>query len=173
MKRAQAVKEALDRVEGIFAARPEKGRLTKKGRAVLTDGLLSEYTEDGKTIAADMPETFGGSGRLLSPPGLMRAGLATCLAIGYAVRAAQLGVALTRVEVDVEADADFGSIFGLPGCATGYGEIRYSVHVESEAAEETVRAIIEASDARSPVLTAIREPQKVARTIVVKRTATV
>jgi uncharacterized OsmC-like protein len=173
MKRAQAIKEALDRVQGIFALKPEKGRLTKKGHAVLTDGLLCEYTEDGKTIAADMPETFGGSGKPLSPGGHLRAALATCLAIGYAMRAAQRGVAFTRVEVDIEADADFGAMFGLPGCAAGYGEIRYGVHIESEAGEETVRAIVEECDARSPVLTAIASAQKVARTIVVKRAETV
>jgi uncharacterized OsmC-like protein len=167
MERTQEIKQALDRIEGIVKAKPAAVRFTKGGRATLKSGLLCEYTEDGKTIHADMPVPFGGEGQVLSPGGYARAGLATCLAIGYAMRAAQRGIALRKIEVDIEADADFGCVFGMP--STPYSEFRYTVRMESEAPEAEVQALIDEGDERSPVLHAFREAKRIVRTIEVSR----
>jgi uncharacterized OsmC-like protein len=165
------IKQALERMEGIFRAKPSAARFTKGGRATLKAGLLCEYTEDGKTVMADMPAPFGGDGKALSPGGYARAGLSMCLAIGYAMRAAHRGVTLHKVEVDIEADADFGCLFGLP--AVPYSEFRYSVRIESDAPDSEVTAIVDEADARSPVLDAFRDAKRVVRSLAVSRPETV
>lgn len=170
-ERSNDIKQALERVEGIVRAKPAAGRATKSGRATLKGGLLCEYTEDGKTVQADMPPPFGGEGKVLSPGGYARAALATCLAIGYAMRAASVGITLHRVEVDLETEADIACLFALPG--TPYGDFRYSVRIESDAPEAAVKALIEEADARSPVLHAFREAKRVVRSIQVARPETV
>jgi uncharacterized OsmC-like protein len=173
MDRAKHIKQALERVESIFRAKPEKARFTKGGRATLTRGLVCEYVEDGRTVVADMPEPFGGEGRALSPGGYARAGLSMCLAIGYAMRAAHRGVTLNKVEVDVACDTDLASLIGFPGIPAGYSEFRYSVRVESDAPEAEVTALLDEADERSPVLDAFRRAQRVVRSVVVTRPETV
>lgn len=173
MERAQRIKQALDRVQAIFAAKPEKARFTKGGTATVREGLLCEYTEEGRTVVADMPEPFGGDGTALSPGGYARAGLSMCLAIGYAMRAAHRGIPVNKVEVHIEADTDFSSLFGVPGVAVGYSEFRYRIRIESDAAEAQVLAVIEEADARSPVLDSFRRAQKLVRSVTVAPAETV
>jgi hypothetical protein len=79
------------------------------------------------------------------------------------MRAAQEGIKLGKVQVDIEADADFGCVFGLP--STPYSEFRYSVLIESDAPGAQVRALIEEADRRSPVLHAFCEAKRVVRTV--------
>ncbi len=173
MQRTDHIKQALDRVQSIFTAKPEKARMTKRGRATVTVGLQCEYVEDGHTLRADMPEPFGGNGQAPSPGGYARAGLSMCLAIGYAMRAAQAGVPLHKVEVDIEADTDLRGAFGFPGVSCGFSEMRYSVRVESDAPEQAVIAALDEADARSPVLDAFRGAKKVVRSVTVVRPETV
>lgn len=173
MERTERIKQALDRVQSIFTARPEKARSTKGGRATLTAGLQCEYSEDGHTLRADMPEPYGGGGKALSPGGYARAALGMCLAIGYAMRAAQRGVPIRRLEVDVEADIDLRGIFAIAGIPCGYSEIRCSVRVESDAPEEAVLAAIDEADARSPVLDSYQRTRKIVRSVTITRPETV
>ncbi|HEX2197274.1 MAG TPA: OsmC family protein [Burkholderiales bacterium] len=171
MDKSMQIKQALDRMEGIFRAKPSAARFTKGGRATLIAGLLCEYTEEGKSVRADMPPPFGGEGKGLSPGGYARAGLSMCLAIGYAMRAAHRGLTLHKVEVDIEADADFACLFGLP--AVPYSEFRYCVRIESDAPQAEVIAMVDEADARSPVLDAFREAKRVLRSLTVSRPETV
>lgn len=170
---ADQIRQALDRAQAVFAAKPAAARVTKKGRATFIQGLECQYTEENFTIRADMPAPLGGEGKALSPGGYARAGLSMCLAIGYAMRAAHRGVMLRKVEVDIESDTDLRSLFGFAGIACGYSELRYSVRVASEAPEEAVMAVIEEADARSPVLDSFRRAQRVVRSVAITRPETV
>jgi uncharacterized OsmC-like protein len=170
---ADQIRQALERTQAIFAAKPAAARVTKKGRATLIEGLECQYTEDNFTVRADMPTPMGGEGKALSPGGYARAGLSMCLAIGYAMRAAHRGIALQKVEVDIESDTDLRSLFGVPGVPCGYGEFRYAVRVVSEAPEEEVMAVIDEADSRSPVLDAFRAEKKVVRSVAIARPETV
>ena len=146
MDRKHEIKQALDRAQSIFTAKPALARVTKGGRATLRKGLACEYVEDGRALVADMPSPLGGEDKGLSPGGYARAGLGMCLAIGYAMRAAQRGVDVVKIEVDLEADNDVASLFGLPGSTVGYGEFRFSVRIESAAPEEEILALIDEAD---------------------------
>lgn len=173
MERTDQIRQALDRAQAVFAAKPAAARVTKRGRATLLQGLECQYTEESFTVCADMPGPLGGEGKALSPGGYARAALSMCLAIGYAVHAARRGITLHKVEVDIEADTDLGSIFGFPGIACGYSELRYAVRVASDAPEEAVLAAIEEADARSPVLDSWRRAQRIVRSVAIARPETV
>jgi uncharacterized OsmC-like protein len=173
MKSNQEIKRAINRTEGVFAARPSAAQITKTGRATMIEGLLCQYTEGDFTIRADTPEIFGGEGKALSPGGYLRGGLSMCLAINYAMRAAQNGVTLRKVEVDIESDADLRGVYGAPGVRCSPSEVRDPVRVESDAPEEAVLAVIEAGDAKSPVLDTIKIAQRLVRSVEIKRPETV
>ena len=64
--------------------------------------------------------------------------LGSCLAMGYVRWAAQLGVPLASVDVEVQADYDARGEYGVSDEPPGYSEVRYCVRVESEAPEADV-----------------------------------
>lgn len=173
MERTEKIKQAVERTESVLTAKPSTARVTKSGRATMIEGLLCQYAEGDFTVRADMPEVFGGDGKALSPGGYIRAGLSMCLAIGYAIVAARHGVALHKVEVDIEADMDLRGAFGSPGVRCSPSEFRYTVRIESDAAEDALRAVIEEGDRKSPVLDTVRVTQHVVRSVEITRPETV
>jgi hypothetical protein len=71
--------------------------------------------------------------------------------MGYQMRAARLGVELTSVSVEIEADFDAAGILSLGSPARpGYSEVRYHVSVESSASETDVLRVLDEGDALSP-----------------------
>ena len=67
----------------------------------------------GHTVACDEPRSVGGSDTAQSPVELLLTSLATCQAITYRIWAAELGIALDRVEVEVVGDIDLRGLLGV------------------------------------------------------------
>lgn len=69
--------------------------------ATMVDGLRSQVVDgDGTPIlATDMPTAVGGEATAPTPGRMMRAALAACDATMITLRAAQLGIKLTILEV--------------------------------------------------------------------------
>jgi uncharacterized OsmC-like protein len=105
-----------------------------------------------------MPKGVGGGGSAPAPGWLLRASLANCDTTGIAMRAAQLGVALTRLEVTVESLSDDRGMFG-PGADVPPGSQSTRVRVaiaSSEASADRLREIVRSAERHSPVGDAIR-----------------
>jgi uncharacterized OsmC-like protein len=66
----------------------------------------------GETLTTDMPESVGGGGAAPSPGWYLRAAHAACVATLVAMRAAEEGVALDRLEVVVDSESDDRGITG-------------------------------------------------------------
>ena len=98
-----------------------------------------------------------------------RAALGSCLAIGYAMRAAKLGVPMAGIEVEVQADYDDGALFGVGDAPPGYSEIRYIVTLETEAPEADVLKVLDEADVHSPYLDVFRRAQRCTRTVRIDR----
>jgi uncharacterized OsmC-like protein len=78
---------------------------------------------------------------------LGRAALGSCLALGYAMWAARLGVPIDSLEIDVHADYDVRGELGVADdVAPGYSRIRYVVTVSSPAREEDVHRWLDTAD---------------------------
>jgi putative redox protein len=69
----------------------------------------------------------------------------------YQMRAARLGVELTSLSVEVEADFDVVGMLSMDSTARpGYREVRYHVRVESPAPEADILRVLDEGDALSP-----------------------
>ena len=77
-----------------------------RGLAVTVDG------PDGAVLRTDMPPSIGGGGAAPSPGWYLRAAHAACVATLVAMRAAEEGVALDRLEVVVDSESDDRGITG-------------------------------------------------------------
>ncbi len=161
----ERVRTAFERSAKAVSLRPSLGRGTGVSRARVRDGLTCEIDEGPWKLTADMPEQIGGNGSAPTPGVFGRAALGGCLAIGYMMYAAKLGVPFTSVEVEIQADYDDGALLGVSGTSPGYQEVRYIVTVESPAPESDVRRVLDEGDAHSPYLDVFSHPQTCRRTV--------
>ena len=167
----QAMQTALRRAEHVFSKRPAMAQETKISKATVRDGMRCEFSEDDWTFVADMPEPLGGTGTGPTPSTFARAALSTCLAIGYSMRAAYLGVPIRGVEVELRADTDVRGLFCGQAEVPNYSDLAYIVTVDSDAPEGELLRMLDEADERSPYLQLFRKSQSLSREVRVLRTA--
>ena len=151
VSRQQSLSAALDRLENAVTKRPSVGIGTERSISTITDGLRCTSEEGAFRFETDLPDSMGGDGSGPSPGVLGRAALGSCLAMGYQMRAARLGIDLTSLSVEVEADFDVVGMLSLDSTARpGYSEVRYHVRVESSAPEADILRVLDEGDVISP-----------------------
>jgi len=163
------IKGAFDRNSRAVSLRPSVGQKTVVTKVRMLDGLRCEIEEGRWTLTADTSEKSGGTGSGPDPGVLGRAGLGSCLAIGYAMWGAHLQVPLSKISVELHSDFDARGQFGLDGIRPGHSEIRYIVHIESSAPEADVLGVIDSADAASMFLDAFANTQEFKRQVEITR----
>jgi len=151
------LKTIQERAIKALQLRPSVGQGTATTRVRVRGGVTCDI-EDGpwKLVADEMPGD-GGAGLGPDPGVLVRAGLGSCLAMGYVLSAARLDIPLDSVEVIVEADYDARGMFGVDDSVPpGWGAVRYTAVIASPAPPERVREMVEFADGHSPILDDLR-----------------
>jgi uncharacterized OsmC-like protein len=162
----QQIADALKRLNGRLARRPDFGHHTGSSVTTLVEGLRCS-TEAGEwTIASDLRPAFGGEGSAPTPTVLLSSALGACLAMGYQLRAAEYGIELTSVRVTVETDSELGGMLRCDAAVPpGFTEVRYRVELESPAGTSDLERIVDLADRLSPVLDALTRVNRVQRTV--------
>lgn len=154
------IQQSIEGVARFLSEHPEKARVIDKAAVATLQGGLSCRAEgpNGAALVSDMPKSVGGSGAAPTPGWFLRAALASCDATVIAMRAAQLGVSLDRLEVTVDSVSDDRGIFGLgDDIPAGPQGMRIRVVVAAAGASPgQLREIVEWAEAHSPVGDAIR-----------------
>jgi uncharacterized OsmC-like protein len=166
MASLEKIKTAIERVTRTLIQKPAFG--LGKGISIsrITNGLTCEVVEGNWKLIADMPEAAGGNAAGPTPGVYGRAALGSCLAIGYMMRAAQLGVEIHSLQVEIQADYDDGALFGTAsGVPPGYLEVRYTVTVEAAAPESDIMEILDYADSHSPYLDVFSRGQACKRSV--------
>lgn len=149
-----------------YRAEPHRAAVTQRVRTELGEGMRCETTSRGHVAVADEPRSLGGTDTAQSPVELFLTSIATCQAATYRLWAAELGVALERVTVDVEGDIDLRGYLGLDDdVPAGYGALRITVHLEGPDGPERYRLLQEEAERHCPLLDALVRPLPVAREI--------
>ncbi|MEX2548156.1 MAG: OsmC family protein [Chloroflexota bacterium] len=111
------IKQAIDGAVDYLTSHPDEAAYTDSpATAKLTDphGLAVHVTgPNDATISTDMPTSVGGTNTTASPGWYLRAAEASCVATLIAMRAAQLGVTITEVEVTVDSESNDWGILGI------------------------------------------------------------
>ncbi len=161
------IQQSIENVIKYLADHPDECRYTDKAAtAVVEEGLRCRAEgPDGATLISDMPKAIGGEGAAPSPGWLLRAALANCDATIMAMRAAQLGVTLTTLEVTVDSESDDRGLLGMvEAVPAGPLSIRTRIRIGADGVEpERLREIAQWAEAHSPVGDAINRavPMKV------------
>jgi uncharacterized OsmC-like protein len=154
------IREALEKAQRVFAAKPAAALVqTPSASARILDGLRCEISGPaGEKVFADMQPAMGGGGTAPGPGWYLRAGLAGCAAIRIKMRAAELGIALTKLEVTAHSQMDARGLFGMDGVSAALSALRMEVRIGATGTgPEALRELVRWSDEHSPVGCTVRE----------------
>jgi uncharacterized OsmC-like protein len=117
-----------------------------------TGGFRSEADiRSFDAIASDEPPALGGTDLAPNPVEQVLAALGNCLAVGYAANASARGIELRDLRIDVEGDLDLHAFLGLRDGHAGFGDVRVTVHLDTDASDDAVASLHEKVTATSPV----------------------
>ena len=107
----------------------------------------ADFVYDG-----DHPPVLCGKGNAPTPVEFLLHAIAGCITAGIGNIASARGIELESVECSVEGDLDVQGLLGLSNeVRNGYEAIRLSYKVKGDADAETLRKVVEQSQARSAV----------------------
>jgi uncharacterized OsmC-like protein len=150
-----------------FRADPARARVAIRLTTELEEGMLCQTTARGHSVACDEPRSLGGTDSAQSPLELFLTSLATCQAITYRIWAAELGIALDRVEVEVVGDIDLRGLLGMDGVEpAGYEKVTLRVSLDGPEPRERYDELAAAVDRHCPVLDAIARPTPIERELI-------
>lgn len=154
-KSARSIGDAIRRARAYLNRRPEKARYTDAAAiARLEEGLRCRVEgPGGAAVVTDMSTGVGGRGSAPSPGWLLRAAHAACDVTLIAMRAADLGIDLARLEVIVDSESDDRGLLGMDDSVPP-GPLLTSVRVSIAAPgvpESQLRSIVDWAHGHSPV----------------------
>src|SRR5688572_17125357 len=165
MTSQQKIKEAVSRSTKALSLKPSLGQGTGISNTKITDGLICEITEGNHKLMADMPQSAGGNASAPTPGVYGQAACGSCLAIKYMMRASAMNITIDSLEVEVHADYHDRALFGTSPAYPGYLEVRYTVTIESDAAEDEILQMLDIADKQSPYLDLFARQQKCVRDV--------
>jgi uncharacterized OsmC-like protein len=155
-----SIREALERATEYLREHPADAVSTDtRATAVVQSGLRVSVTGPGnESVVTDMVQSVGGEGSAPSPGWLLRAGMASCVATLLAMRAAQLGQTLDRVEVEVDSVSDDRGILGIDASTpSGPLSVRVAIRVAAPSIERAqLEALVAWAVDHCPVVDAAR-----------------
>jgi uncharacterized OsmC-like protein len=154
------IRESILNVRSALSSKPDAGPAPDRPAvAVMEDGLRCRAEGgDGWAVVTDMPAPVGGGGAAPTPGWLIRAALASCAATTIAMRAAELEIPLSQLEVTAESETDMRGLLGAgddidPGPARALLRVRLAADA---ADERELRELVEWADSHSPVGDGVR-----------------
>ncbi|MDR6558821.1 putative OsmC-like protein [Arthrobacter pascens] len=154
------IAQAITRSRHYLNDRPEKAcSRDSKATAVLEEGLRVRVEgPHGWSLVTDMAPGVGGKGSAPTPGWMLRSASAACLVSLIAMRAAEEGVDLSLLEVEVDSESDNRGLLGLgDDIPAGPLGLRTLVRVAAADVDDaTLRDIVQWADEHSPVDDAVR-----------------
>lgn len=152
------IAESITKARTALASKPDAGPAPDRpASAHVEDGLRCRVEgPDGWLLVTDMPAGVGGGASAPTPGWIVRAAWASCAATAIAMRAAELGVELTKLEVTAESESDMRGLLGAADVAPGPQTARMRIEIASESADDRqLRELVEWADRHSPVCDAL------------------
>jgi uncharacterized OsmC-like protein len=154
------IQQSIEQFTTFLAQNPAKARVADKAAvATIQYGLcVKAEGPNGATLVSDMPAGVGGGGTAPTPGWFLRAALANCDATVIAMRAAQVGIVLTRLQVSVDSVSDNRGMLGLgENIPPGPESIRIRVAIAADGvSRDQLQEIVHWAEAHSPVGDALR-----------------
>jgi uncharacterized OsmC-like protein len=160
--KGRALAERLARIaRGEAAPIRLAARVTAEGRSGVRRIRIREHQ-----VLSDSPPDFAGFDLGPSSPELQLGVLGSCLTHIVLIQAAERGVPIDSVEVEVKAQIDpRGGRPGYEHVPLAPHDIETHVHIVSTAPREQVQALYDQVERTCPILSLLRNPQTVKGTL--------
>jgi uncharacterized OsmC-like protein len=155
----RTIGEAIAGARDYLRGHPDEGRSRDPAAtATIDSGLRCQVTGPrGASLVSDMTTGVGGRASAPSPGWLLRAAFAACDATVIAMRAAEEGIILSRLEVDVDSESDDRGLLGIDEAPAGPLSISVRIAIAADGVDEArLREIVDWARDHSPVDDAIR-----------------
>ncbi len=109
----------------------------------------------------DEPAVLLGDDTAPNPSEASLAALGSCLAVGIHANAVARNITITRLELELEADINITSVWGTGDISpkpVGFDAVRVKVHLDGDAPQEELDAIIAHAKVWSPVANTFTKP---------------
>lgn len=127
------------------------------------DGLFRNNTEvRGHVIKVGEPVKLLGDDSAANPTEVAQAALAACISVGIQAIAQNRGVALTKIDIDIESDIDISPTWGVGDLGDdkrpGVSDVRVKIDLAGDADRETLDQIQKDAVQWSPVVNTYTRP---------------
>lgn len=153
------IRQATQQLASHFASHPQDAVATDKPAVAVIEAGLRCRVEGpgGAQVTTDMPKPIGGGASTPTPGWFFRAALASCDATMIALRAAQLGITLSRLEVSVDSQSDNRGLLGMDEALPGPLSVRVRVNIAADGATGAqLQELVHWAEAHSPVGDTVR-----------------
>jgi uncharacterized OsmC-like protein len=130
-------------------------------------GLTVESESRGFRVTLDEPAELGGTNKGMNPMEMALCALGGCQVIAASAFAAQKGVDIQDMWVEVEGDFDPAGFMGDFSVRPGYSQIRFKLHIRSSSPADKVEEYVEYVEKICPVGDSLMNPVDVVKTDVV------
>jgi uncharacterized OsmC-like protein len=130
-------------------------------------GLTAESESRGFRVTLDEPAELGGTNKGMNPMEMVLCALGGCQVIAASAFAAQKGVDIQDMWVEVEGDFDPAGFMGDFSVRPGYSQIRFKLHIRSSSPADKVEEYVEYVEKICPVGDSLMNPVDVVKTDVV------
>jgi len=119
------------------------------------------------SVVSDEPAEILGTDQGISPAELVLSSLAACLIVGYAAKAAALGIELEDVSVEISTAGNLEGFMNIREAKPGLESIMVDVTVATDAPAEAVAELHEHVNAHSPVWDTLASPVRISSKLTV------
>ena len=151
--------KTLAATKSHVAENPEDGKGTFETVTEWEDGARAVTRARSFVIKTDEPAPLGGTDQAIDPMELLLGALGSCLTIGWVTHANLRNVEYRNLKITVKAPFDLRGYLALDAdVRPGFGDLEYTVEVDSDADDAILDEIKAASEATSPMFDNILRP---------------
>ncbi|QED46060.1 OsmC family protein [Cytobacillus dafuensis] len=131
---------------------------TFKATAHLQQGVQVKVKSRDFEIIIDEPKELGGTDTGMNPVELTLSALGACQAIVARVYARKFKIEFDDLWIDVEGDLDTDGFMNKSDVRRGYSDIRFNIHIATDAPREKVEEFVAFIEKTCPVGDTIANP---------------
>jgi uncharacterized OsmC-like protein len=132
---------------------PELARSTARAQVAVAYGVACDVDLGDRSLRVDLPRDAGGTGSGPHPGQLLRASLGACLAMGYKLWAARLGVVVHDITLEIACEYDERGQLGIAAeTPIGWQRLHWTVTLHSDAPQAELEQLVETTHRLSPML---------------------
>jgi uncharacterized OsmC-like protein len=133
-------------------------KTTFKAAAYLQEGVQVKVKSRNFEVTIDEPKSLGGTDTGMNPVELLLSALGACQAIVARVYAKKFDIQMENLWIEVEGDLDIDGFLNKSDVRPGYSDIRYNIHIETDAPREKIEEFVAFIESKCPVGDTIANP---------------